>query len=91
MAKHRKPPSTQTPAELVEFDPAEWSAPAEASWQQGFSRWKTARRAWIDEHPDSTLGDLIDVLRVDLLTLRELERWRPSPAQDAVHVSPKIN
>ena len=88
MAKHRNPPSTPTPAELTQFAPEEWAAPGETSWHEGFKRWKQARREWIREHPDSTLGDLIDVLRVNLLTLQELERWRPSPPQDAVHVIP---
>jgi hypothetical protein len=89
MATRRVPPSTPTPGELTRFNPSEWAAPGETSWQLGFSRWKAARRAWIDQHPDSTLGDLIDVLRVNLLTLQELERWRPSPPQGAVMLVPQ--
>jgi hypothetical protein len=88
MATRREAPSTPTPAELTEFEPDEWSAPGETSWHGGFQRWKHARRAWIREHPDSTLGDMIDVFRVEHLTLCELERWRPSPPQDAVRISP---
>jgi hypothetical protein len=87
MATRRKAPSTPTPAELVRFDP-EWSAPGETHWRGGFDRWKQARRTWIGEHPDSTLGDYIDVKRVDLLTLVELERWSPSAPQPGVDVSP---
>jgi hypothetical protein len=88
MAKHRQAPSTPTPAELTQFDPEEWSAPGETSWHQGFKRWKQARHTWLHEHPDSSLGDAIDVFRVEHLTRVELERWQPSPPQDAVHVSP---
>jgi hypothetical protein len=59
-----------------------------AHWRPGFDRWKQARRTWIGEHPDSDLGDYIDVARVNLLTLEELERWRPSAPQPAVNISP---
>jgi hypothetical protein len=88
MARRRKAPSTPTPAELTTFGPDEWAAPGETHWRPGFDRWKQARRPWIREHPDSTLGDALDVYRVNLLTLCELERWSPSPPQPAVNISP---
>lgn len=88
MATRRKALSSPTPAELSRFDPDEWTAPGETGWQPGFRRWKQARRAWIDEHPDSDLGDYIDVARVNLLTLNELERWSPSAPQPGIDISP---
>ena len=90
MAIRREAPSTPTPAELTQFAPEEWAAPGETSWQEGFKRWKRARKSWIDEHPHSDLGDYIDVARVNRLTLEDLERWRPSPPQDAVRVAPPL-
>jgi hypothetical protein len=88
MATRRVPPSTPTPAELSTFDPDEWTAPGETHWRPGFDRWKQARRQWIRDHLDSTLGDELDIRRVQLLTLCDLERWRPSPPQPAVDISP---
>jgi len=88
MAKRRTPPSTPTPAELTRFDPDEWSAPGATHWRPAFDRWKQARRSWLADHADSTLGDMLDVMRVEFLTLCELEHWRPSPPQDAIRVGP---
>jgi len=31
---------------------------------------------------------MLDVMRVEFLTLCELEHWRPSPPQDAIRVGP---
>jgi hypothetical protein len=88
MATHREAPSTPTPAELSQFAPEEWSAPGDTGWKPAFRRWRVARREWVGEHPDSDLGDHIDLLRVEHLTLKDLERWRPSAPQPAVNVSP---
>jgi hypothetical protein len=90
MAMHRQAPSTPTPAELATFSPDEWAAPGEPSWHEGFKRWKDARRAWIREHPDSDLGDYLDVARVNHLTLVELENWQPSAPQPAVSIRPEL-
>jgi hypothetical protein len=89
MARRRTPPSTPTPAELTRFDPDEWSEVGDTHWKPGFKRWKQARHTWLHEHPDSMLGDAVDVFRVEHLTLVELENWRPSAPQPAVEIRPK--
>jgi hypothetical protein len=67
MARHRRPVSAPTPAELMLFSAEEWTAPGdEASWE-AFRRWQDARRAYSRAHPDSALGSVLDQLR--------FERW----------------
>jgi hypothetical protein len=41
------------------------------------------------EHPDSSLGDAIDVFRTEHLTRIDLEHWRPSPPQPGVDIGPR--
>src|SRR4029453_12240802 len=56
MARHRRPVSAPTPAELLAFSAAEWAAPDDdASWR-AYARWQEARRAYSKAHPDSELG-----------------------------------
>src|SRR5215212_426079 len=63
MAMHRRPPGVEPPAELFEFRLEEWQAPDDLDWEAAFQRWTTARRAWVAEHPDSALGNRLDLLR----------------------------
>jgi hypothetical protein len=75
MATRRWPPSAEPPAELFEFDPADWPGsdvftdwPTEQpAWEAAFRRWKAARRDWVAKHPDSSLGDRLDLLRRERL------------------------
>jgi hypothetical protein len=62
------------PAELVTFDSAEWAAAGDAlgDWQPAFRRWAAARRAWIRQHPDSELGDQVDLLIGEVKAKRQL-------------------
>jgi hypothetical protein len=70
---HRKPLGVKTPAELFEFDPAEWAAPDDdGSWRTPFTRWKAARHAWVEAHSDTPLGDMLDVLRGEVRVKRGL-------------------
>ena len=64
MAQRRLRSVVEPPAELVEFDPDEWTEPADrASWQ-AFERWKVARHQWVKKHGgESILGNLVDVFR----------------------------
>jgi hypothetical protein len=41
----------------------EWQAPDDLDRESAFQRWTTARRAWVAEHPDSALGNRLDLLR----------------------------
>ena len=63
MATHRRPPGVEPPAELFEFQLEEWQAPDDPDREAAFQRWTTARRAWVAEHPDSALGNRLDLLR----------------------------
>jgi hypothetical protein len=66
MARHRRPVSAPTPAELLVFDPAEWVDPDDGSesWR-AFERWKDARRAYTKRHPDSELGSVLAQMRFE--------------------------
>jgi hypothetical protein len=63
MARHRRPFAVETPAELTYFSEGDWPG----SGEDAFRCWKEARRAFAAEHPDSTLGSVLDQLR--------FERW----------------
>jgi hypothetical protein len=72
MAVLRRSVVAEPPAMLRAFDPADWpSADAEAAFQE----WKQARREWISEHPDSSLGDMLDLLRGERRA--RLAQWCP--------------
>jgi hypothetical protein len=91
MAIRRPKPITPTPGELLIFDPSEWAAPDESDWRPGFQKWKTARRAWLAEHPDgSDLGDMVSVFRDEHQALMEMLEEDPPPPQDAVSIRPPI-
>jgi hypothetical protein len=78
VAMHRLPPGVKTPAELLTFRREEWMATDdESSWGPAFRRWQVARHAWVETHPDSELGDLLDVLRGEVQMKRGLWEWVP--------------
>jgi hypothetical protein len=74
MAMWRRPPGVEPPVELFKFVPADWPAgsyepeplqmfePPRSEREQAFSRWKAARRDWVAKHPNSSLGDPLDLL-----------------------------
>jgi hypothetical protein len=64
MAQHRFKVMKQPPAELVEFEPEEWTAPDDHTSWQAFERWKDARHHWVKTHgKESILGGLVNVMR----------------------------
>lgn len=67
MAVHRYPPLEFAPTRLLDFDPAEWAEAADVAWWQPFERWKTARRDWVRQQPDSVLGDFLDLMKAERL------------------------
>jgi hypothetical protein len=85
MATHLKPPVDRAPAELHEFDPAEWMTPEESSWWPAYLRWRGARRLWSEEHPNGSLGDMVAMMRLEHTVRVEMKRAWPEPGQD--HVS----
>src|SRR5215217_2817435 len=66
MARHRRPVSAPTPAELLRFSAAEWAARDDGpeDWRV-YRRWQDARRAYSKAHPDSELGGVLDQLRFE--------------------------
>lgn len=49
----------------------------EGSWFPAFRRWQVARHAWVETHPDSELGDMLDVLRGEVQVKRGSWEWVP--------------
>ena len=73
---HRLPPAVKIPGELLTFHRAEWAAPDDgSSWALPFWRWQLARHAWVETHPDSELGDMLDVIRAEVQLKRALREW----------------
>ena len=71
MAVHRRLPLTvAVPPELVIFDPKQWAG---EEWWQSFELWTAARREFVKQHPDTALGNSLDVLR-EHRRLREAHR-----------------
>lgn len=74
MAMWRRPPRVEPPAVLFAFDPVDWPAgsyepvPLQmlegpgGEWEQAFRRSKAARRDRVAKHPNSSLGDRLDLL-----------------------------
>jgi hypothetical protein len=78
VAMHRLPPAVKMPAELLAFRRDEWAAPDDGtSWALPFRRWQVARHAWVETHPDSELGDMLDVLRGEVQVKRGSWAWVP--------------
>jgi hypothetical protein len=69
MATHRKPPvSVMPPPELFVYSPADWDS---------LEAWCEARRDWVKAHGrDTALGNMLDVLRGDRATRKELYGWK---------------
>jgi hypothetical protein len=69
MATHRRPPLTVAPPhELFAYNPAEWDS---------LEAWCEARRDWVKAHGrDTALGNMLDVLRGDRATRKELYGWK---------------
>ena len=68
MARHRRPPvSVMPPSELFLYNPADWAS---------LEAWCAARRDWVKTHPGSPLGSMLDVLRGDRATRKELYGWK---------------
>ena len=76
MARHRRPVSAPTPAELLTFSAAEWAAHDDGaeSWR-AYMRWQEARRAYSKAHPDSELGSVLDQMRFEHQMRRGLNGW----------------
>ena len=78
VAMHRLPPAVKIPAELLTFRREEWMAPDDgSSWGPAFRRWQVARHAWVEAHPDSQLGDMLDVIRGEVQVKRGSWEWVP--------------
>ncbi|MFZ1114231.1 MAG: hypothetical protein WAN44_00180 [Propionibacteriaceae bacterium] len=65
MAQRRPKPVATPPEKLVTFDVDEWAERFDRSWAAAFRRWQLARHEWVKSHPDTILGDQIDVLRAE--------------------------
>jgi hypothetical protein len=75
---HRLPPAVKIPGQLLEFRFEEWAAPDDGpSWAPVFRRWQLARHAWVQTHPNSELGDMLDVIRAEVQLKRRLWEWVP--------------
>ena len=82
MATHLQPPVPTAPGELSVFDPTEWTSAGETSWFPAFVRWRSARRAWAEEHPNGDLGDLLDQMRLEHEVRVQMEESCPEPGED---------
>jgi hypothetical protein len=60
----RRPQLELVPTHLMEFDLADWVESGEAEWWPAFERWKSARRVWAGRHPDSALGNYLQLMKV---------------------------
>ncbi len=75
---HLRPPAVKIPGELLSFRREEWVAPDDGpSWALPFRRWQVARHAWVETHPDSDLGDMLDVIRAEVQLKHGLREWVP--------------
>lgn len=78
VAVHRLPPAVKIPGELFKFCREEWVAPMMG--RLGLLRFGVGRlrgmRGW-KAHPDSELGDMLDVLRGEVQVKRGLWEWVP--------------
>lgn len=56
----RRSPDEPVPERMCRFIAGEWPEPH--VWDS-FAAWKQARHAWGAAHPESVLGDIVDMLR----------------------------
>ena len=71
MATHRRPPAVLAPVELLWLDPADWPA---MPWLEVFALWQHKRREFARSHPDSALGNALELLRVERRVMDEHRR-----------------
>ena len=69
VAVRRRPMSVMPPPELFVFNPAAWDS---------FDAWCAARREWVKAHPDSPLGNMLDLLRGERKAREEFMGWKAS-------------
>jgi hypothetical protein len=74
MAVRRRPVSVAPPPELFVFNPADWPGACPDS----FEAWREARREWVKAHPDSPLGNMLDLLRGERKARQEHLGWTAS-------------
>jgi hypothetical protein len=67
LAMRRRPQLELVPTHLMEFVWSEWAEPGEVEWWPAFERWKAARRVWVGRHPDSALGNYLQLMKVERL------------------------
>jgi hypothetical protein len=80
LAVRRRQAPVTAPDELVVFDPVEWLSAEAMTWAKAFRRWQLARHAWVKEHPDGDLGDLLDCLREEVRMKRDYWDSLSAPA-----------
>jgi hypothetical protein len=68
MAVRRRPVSAMPPAELFAYNPLDWPG----AYPDSFELWCAARRDWVRAHPDSPLGNMLDLLRGERKARQEL-------------------
>ena len=71
MAMRRRPPAPVAPVELLWLDPADWPA---MPWLEVFALWQGRRREFARTHPDSALGNALEMLRVERRVMDEHRR-----------------
>ena len=72
VAVRRRPMSVMPPPELFVFNSAEWAG----AYPESFDAWCAARREWVKAHPDSPLGNMLDLLRGERKARKELMGWK---------------
>jgi hypothetical protein len=74
VAVRRRPVSVMPPPELFVFNSADWPG----AYPGSFEAWRAARREWVKAHPDSPLGNMLDLLRGERKAHEELMGWKAS-------------
>ena len=62
------------PPELFVFNSADWLG----AYPGSFEAWRTARREWVKAHPDSPLGNMLDLLCGERKAREEFMGWKAS-------------
>ena len=71
MAVRRRVQPALAPVELLWLDPSDWPA---LPWLEVFRLWQARRREFARAHPDSALGGLLELLRVEGRVMDEHRR-----------------
>jgi hypothetical protein len=79
MARHRRPQADLSPVELRTFDRQQWARERDnGRWQPAFQRWKAARRAFCEAHPESmALGNKLERMRIEYQAQFTPEHYPP--------------